>query len=293
MPIYVVTGKLGNGKTLLAVRRIQEALQAGRRVATNLDLHVAAMLPPDAGKPEQPVTVLRIPDKPKLQDLVAIGQGCDAVDESRYGLLVLDELAVWLNARSWADKDRQEVIDWLVHSRKLRWDVIFIVQNLNQLDKQVREALTEYLVTCKRLDRVRVPFFGWIGQLLTLGAWNGRVGRLHLGVVVYAAGSQQIQNALVVDRWFYRGTALFQAYDTEQVFRSDYPHGVFSYLPPWHTVGRYRQVVSVWKRVRVVLGLDPAPRTYPAKPPRLSPLLRLSPDVRWLAARRLVARGLL
>jgi len=289
MPIYVVTGKLGNGKTLLAVRKIQEALQAGRKVATNLDLRLEKMLPDS----DRFASVLRIPDKPTAADLNSIGKGCDAVDESRYGLLVLDELAVWLNARSWNDKERQGVIDWLVHSRKMRWEVIFIVQNLNQLDKQVREALTEYLVTCKRLDRVRVPFFGWIGQLLTLGAWNGRVGRLHLGVVVYAAGSQQLQSALVTDRWIYRGTGLFAAYDTEQVFRDDYPHGVFTYLPPWHMVGRYRHDVSLWQRLRVVLGLDTPRRSLPAKPPRLSPLLRLPPDLRWLAARRLVSRGLL
>jgi len=289
MPIYVVTGKLGNGKTLLAVRKIQEALQAGRKVATNLDLVVEHLLPED----HRGARVLRLPDKPTASDLDSIGLGCDTVDESAYGLLVLDELAVWLNARSWGDKERQSVIDWLVHSRKKRWDVIFIVQNLGQLDKQVRDSLTEYLVTCKRLDRVRVPFFGHIGQLLSLGAWNGRVGRLHLGVVVYAAGAQQLQNALVVDRWIYRGTALFAAYDTEQQFRSDYPHGTYTYLTPWHLVGRYSRKLTPWERLRVVLGLQSPPRIYPAKPPRLSPLLRLPPRLRWLATQRLVARGYL
>ena len=289
MSIYVVTGKLGNGKTLLAVRRIQEALENGRRIATNLDLRVEHLLEAS----NRTARVIRLPDKPTAEDLASIGKGCDGVDESRYGLLVLDELAVWLNARSWADKERQGVIDWLVHSRKMRWDVIFIVQHLGMLDKQVREALTEYLVTCKRLDRVRVPFFGLIGQLLTLGAWDGRVGRLHLGIVVYAAGAQSLQNALVTDRWLYRGTGLFSAYDTEQVFRSDYESGPYTYLPPWHVVGRYRQKVTLWDRVRVVLGLHTPERSYPAKPPRLSPLLRLPPEARWLAARHLVSRGFL
>jgi hypothetical protein len=175
----------------------------------------------------------------------------------------------------------------------MRWDVIFIVQHLSMLDKQVREALTEYLVTCKRLDRVRIPFFGWIGYLLTLGAWDGRVGRLHLGVVVYAAGAQSLQNALVTDRWLYRGTQLFAAYDTEQVFRSDYDSGPFSYLPPWQLVGRYRKAISMWTRILVLLGLQAAARTVPAKPPRLAPLLRLAPEARWLAARHLVSRGFL
>lgn len=302
MSVYVVTGKLGNGKTLLAVSRIREALRAGRRVATNLDLAVDAMMPSEFGRPRrsdgvakwyQPVSVTRIPDKPKLEDLDAIGQGCDGVDEARYGLLVLDELATWLNARSWADKERQGVIDWLIHSRKRRWDVILIVQHVNMLDKQVRESLVEYLVTCKRLDRVPVPFFGLIGRLLTLGAWDGRVGRLHLGVVVYAAGSQNLQNALITDRWIYRGNDLFAAYDTEQVFRADYPHGVFSYLSPWHTKGRYEVRQSPLQRLGVALGLLSAPSPRRDPPARLAPLLRLPADIRWCAARQLVQRGYL
>jgi len=233
--IYVITGKLGNGKTLLAVSRIRKYLQEGRRVATNLDLNLEHMLGPKVRK----VDAVRVPDKPTAADLEAIGLGCDSVDESRYGLLVLDELGSWLNSRDWGDKGRQGLIDFLIHSRKKRWDVIFIVQNQSMLDKQVRDALLEYLVTCKRLDKVRVPFFGIIGRVLTLGAWDGRIGRVHLGVVAYAAGSVVLSNALIVDRWFYRGTDLFKAYDTEQVFSSRYAHGLFSYLSPWHLVGRY------------------------------------------------------
>jgi len=288
MSIYIFTGKLGNGKSILAVSRIQAALKQGRRVATNLDLRLENMLPAD----NRDALVIRLPDKPTADDLDMLGKGCDSVDESRYGLLVLDELGSWLNARDWADKGRQQVINWLIHSRKMRWDVIFIVQHSNMLDKQVREALMEYLCTCKRLDRVRVPFFGLLGQILTLGAWNGRVGRLHMGVVTYAAGSLDQRNALVTDRWFYRGTALFNAYDTEQVFSSTYPHGPYSYLPPWHTTGRYLpRKVSFWQRLCEIVS-PPVRGPRPLPPPsRLAPLVKLPPDVRWMAARRLVNLG--
>ena len=292
MSIYVVTGKLGNGKTLLAVSRIREALKAGRRVATNLDLRLEHMLPAH----NRTADCIRLPDKPTVDDLEAIGKGCETVDESRYGLLVLDELGSWLNARDWADKGRQRVIDWLIHSRKRRWDVIFIVQHSNMLDKQVREALLEYLVTCKRLDKVRVPVIGRIGQVLSLGAWDGRVGRLHLGVVTYAAGSLDQRNALVVDRWLYRGTSLFASYDTEQVFSSAYPHGPFSYLPPWQVHGRYLEPDG-WRQrlnaIRVFLGIDPEPRRALRPVEALRPLRRLPPDMRWEAARRLVHSGFL
>lgn len=257
MSIYVVTGKLGAGKSLLAVSRIRHYLREGRRVATNLDLTLENML--DAHN--RAARVMRIPDKPTAGDLDAIGLGADILDESRYGLLVLDELGTWLNARSWGDKDRQGVIDWLIHSRKRRWDVILLVQNQSMMDKQVREALLEYLVTCKRLDKVKVPVLGALGKWLSLGAWNGCIGRVHLGVVVYAAGTAILANALVVERWLYRGVDLFRAYDTEQVFSSTYAHGLFSYLTPWHVVGRH--LPHVWtftQRVALVcaaFGLGP------------------------------------
>ncbi len=38
MPVYNVTGKLGGGKTLWAVKKAFDALRAGRIVASNVDL---------------------------------------------------------------------------------------------------------------------------------------------------------------------------------------------------------------------------------------------------------------
>lgn len=245
MSVYVVTGKLGAGKTLLCVNRIREYLLAGRRVATNLDLSVERLLPVTTRR----IDCVRVPDKPTAADFDSLGLGAPVRDESRNGLLVLDELGSWLNSREWQDGSRQAVIDWLIHSRKRRWDVCLIVQDVSMIDKQVRASLVEYLVTCKRLDRVRVPVLGRVGQVLTLGAWDGRVGRVHLGVCVYAAGAALLSNALVVDRWWYRGTALFSAYDTEQVFSSRYEHGVFCYRSPWDLVGRWLpRKVTAWER---------------------------------------------
>jgi len=38
MSVYFVTGKLGNGKTLVTVGRIRDAIRAGCKIATNLDI---------------------------------------------------------------------------------------------------------------------------------------------------------------------------------------------------------------------------------------------------------------
>jgi len=132
MPVYLVSGKLGAGKTLACVGRIQDAVRDGKRVATNLDLKLERLFSLHAGKPvrspqgiapAQAVQVLRVPDKPTAHDLDVIGMGNESMDESKNGVLVLDELGSWLNSREWADKSRQGVIDWLIHSRKKGWDV--------------------------------------------------------------------------------------------------------------------------------------------------------------------------
>ncbi len=44
MAVNFLTGKLGSGKTLCVVGKIRDYLKQGRRVATNLDLNLTAML---------------------------------------------------------------------------------------------------------------------------------------------------------------------------------------------------------------------------------------------------------
>lgn len=286
MTIYVVTGKLGAGKSLLAVSKIREYAAAGRRVATNLDLRVEHLLDP---RKRRVVDIRRIPDRPTVADLDALGLGCDQLDEKRTGLIVLDELATWMNARTWGDKNRQALIDWLVHSRKRRWDVIFLIQHASVLDKQVREMLMEYHVRCRRFDRVKLPVLSWLGELVTFGLWDGFLPRVHLGVVVYTEGGSS-QSPLVTDRWFYLGRDLYAAYDTEQVFSDTYPHGPFSYLTPWHLKGRYEPVRGLEAFALWCRGQLPEQRRTPrsgAISPRLAPMMKLPPDARWRVARNL------
>ncbi|HDX3040053.1 TPA: hypothetical protein ROA62_004731, partial [Escherichia coli] len=165
MAVYVVTGKLGSGKTLVSVSRIQERLAKGCPVATNLDLKLHNM--PMVGRYAKKTRVIRIPDKPSLNDLLAIGIGNTSYDESRNGLLVLDECGTWFNSRSWGDKDRQPVIDWFLHARKLGWDIIFLIQDISIMDKQARLALAEHVVYCRRSDKLNIPFVGSIMNLVS------------------------------------------------------------------------------------------------------------------------------
>ena len=83
-------------------------------------------------------------------------------------LVVLDECGTWLNTREWQDKSRQNLIDWMLHSRKKGWDIILIVQDLALIDKQVRTALCEFVVICRRLDRLSMPLVSPFAKLFGL-----------------------------------------------------------------------------------------------------------------------------
>jgi len=243
MAIYLVSGKLGAGKTLACVGVIRDALLDGRKVATNLDLKLDKMLPSRIGR-KSPLHCVRLPDKPNVDDLDFLGCGNDQMDESKNGIIVLDELASWLNSRTFNDKARAPVIDWLIHSRKHGWDVYFICQHIEQIDKQVRTSLVEYLVTCRRLDRLKIPFVGKLLQSLSAGYLSGNLPKLQVGVVRY--GTEQ--HAPIADRWVYQARDLYAAYNTRQVFSDSYDTGPFSYLSPWHLEG-WRHV-SLRQRLR-------------------------------------------
>ncbi len=234
MSTYLIEGKLGSGKSLSMVARMRDRLIAGVPVVTNIDLNLHELV----GVKSKKVRVIRIPDKPTVEHLHAIGIGNESYDERRNGMIVLDELATWLNARTFADPKRQAVIDWLVHSRKRGWDVYFLCQNINQIDKQVREALVEYRVTCRRLDRIGIPVLGPVIKAVTFGLVQPRLPQMHMAVVRYGVEA----NAIVADRWIYRARDLYRAYDTRQVFVDDPEQAPYSYLPPFYTHG--------WKRVR-------------------------------------------
>jgi hypothetical protein len=235
MPDYAITGKKGNGKSLVAVARIQDYLKKGLPVATNLDLKLHNLV----GKDNKTARVIRIPDHPTGADLAILGVANKTPNEELNGILVLDEMAIWSNSRDFKAANRQTLIDWLVQARKDGWDCYYLVQEINMVDKQIREGLFEHVVQCRRMDRLTIPILNGLSKFF-LGR-KASMPRVHIGFVRYGDGGSA---SLVVDRWVYRGTQYFSSYNTKQKFRSDYPHGPFSYLPPWFTHGRFRTSFS-------------------------------------------------
>jgi len=238
MPVYIVTGKLGAGKSLVAVSRIQEALNKGKKVATNLDLYLEHLIYPFAKK----TSVMRTSDIPTVEELEACGLGYDGdfKGDEHNGLMVFDECAKWLNSREYRDPSRKKLVDFMVHLRKRRWDLLLLIQDVQALDKQFRDLFAEHVVYCRRMDRYSVPFLSPVYKLFTGKPLNGI--RLHVGIVKYGEN----ESSPIVDRWWYRGNKLFDAYDTEQGFASE-SDGLRTILPPWYTWGRYHSKWDVYK----------------------------------------------
>lgn len=231
MAVYFVTGKLGAGKTLAAVGRIKDYLLKGAPVATNLDLRLDKLLTPY----KKNTQVYRLPDKPSIEDFEQLGKGNESYDEKKNGLIVLDECGTWFNSRSWNDKSRQQLIDWFLHARKLGWDIIFIIQNVQIVDKQARLALCEYMVVCRRADRfLKIPLVEPLFKAIF--GYQLPKPQFHLGIVKYGDSNDSI----TVDRWWYRGSDLYDAYDTKQAFTSNYPYSLYQLLPPYFSHGRYK-----------------------------------------------------
>ncbi len=220
MAVYIVTGVMGAGKTLAMVGRCRDYIQAGKPVATNISLNLDKLV---GKRITAPVYIL--PDRPCAQDLKWIGSVHETGREELNGALILDEAGAWLNSRQWADKGRQEFIDWMLHARKRGWDVYLVVQSIVMLDKQIREGLGEYHVICRRLDRLRIPVIGRLVEFLSLGFLSGKMPRIHMASVRYGLGPAGIS----ADTWTYQGKDLYDAYTTSQIMEHESP-GVHALL---------------------------------------------------------------
>lgn len=235
MADYVITGRKGNGKGLYAMLLIKEALQQGKRVATNMDVKIEQIL-----TSKSKATIYRLPDRPTEQDLIGIGRGQPGVVEEDNGLLVLDECSHFLSSRDWSDKSRQGILNWLTMSRKHGWDTYLTAQGVEQLDKQVRTCLVEYRVDLKRTDKWSIPIVTQISALFMGHDKALRFPKMHIAITKQGMD----RNAFQVATRFFRGTDLWPAYNTQQVFLDNsHPEacGAHSLLSPWHLVGRYEK----------------------------------------------------
>jgi hypothetical protein len=204
----IVQGVRGEGKSLYAVGRIQEYLLRGCPVATNLDLFLEHLLPDDNAS-----IAYRLPDKPRLVDfqLLPSAYELDYKLADKNGLIVLDELGLWLNCRNWNDKERQGLINWLLLSRKKHWDLLLLVQDVEMVDNQIKTTLCDYLVQASRTDRQKIPYLAPLMEFLGFRAF---FPKFHIYEGYY--GFVFTDKPQFVRR--FRGVDLYNGYDTNQLF---------------------------------------------------------------------------
>lgn len=187
--IALVTGPPGHGKSYYAVRKIAEAIRLGKPVATNIDLrrdwpeyiarrNLAMYVRPDA--------------KRRLlqhgRDLVHVSDDLDELFSIRLkgskegrGVMVLDEVHNWMNARTWNAQGRADAVRFMTQHRKLGWDVYLIAQQDTMIDSQVRGNF-ENRIRLRNLKKAHffgVPITGGVNLFLAIWEFFAAPGVVH------------------------------------------------------------------------------------------------------------------
>lgn len=233
MTVYFVTGGLGSGKGLAAMYKIRDYANNGVKIAGNLDVYLEHLCTNKNSK----LSYTRVPDRPTKHDLESLGSGNEGYDPYENSLLVLDELATWFNSRTWNEKGRAEILDWLLHSRKHGWDVILIVQSIETIDKQLIEGLMGNHVPMSDLSQINVPLIGRLWRQFSPKNRPLKLPKIHTGTVLY-------KNKVRADKWTFRGRDLYKTYDTKQIFNEVSPFNTHSMLSRWHLEGRYNTQIK-------------------------------------------------
>jgi hypothetical protein len=265
MADYIVSGQKGSGKSVIMIGRIQQTvLERKAMVATNMDLFLEYLFPPDV----KPV-IMRLPDRPTGADMVALGESTDSKNEKRFGDVILDELAIWLNAREWNDGGKRKgLLDYLVMSRKYHWNTFLLTQLLNSLDKQAR-GLLEHHISAGRTDRLRIPIIGWLlaifGRIFHIQA--DKLPQVHIGHITYGTGAGSLPAGQIITR----GKHLWKCYNTDQKYLDDYPHGTYCFVHGsvfFDTSGWSRHIADEWFNFTWVGRPTGWPTTRPIELPR-------------------------
>jgi len=182
--ITLITGTLGGGKTLYAVEEIAHHILRGGFVYTNIALKRDAIKKwiEEQGLCYDDTRVVILDGSSMEAFYSHVGRGTHEMPV----MVVFDEAAVaGLNARDW-NKQERDMLNFNVLIRKLDIRMLYIVQQAQFIDKQIR-ALCQVLVDCRNLKYYKIwgiiplplPLLIRVHHNLT---W-GKVAKTHSDVV--------------------------------------------------------------------------------------------------------------
>jgi len=155
--IELVTGTLGGGKTAFAVERVYEHLKRGGWVFTNVEVYpdkIAERLKSEGYVFDPARLVVLKGDCREYHKEVKRGTAESLV------MLVIDEAGLEMNSRDWA-KTSKEQLAFNTMARKLDIWLVYISQDANDVDKQVRRKADTVWV-CRNMKKCKlwgvIPF---------------------------------------------------------------------------------------------------------------------------------------
>jgi thymidine kinase len=152
-------GSLGSGKTSFAFERALEHLLKGGTVVTNIDFYpdvIAKWMHEEHGLKFDPERLIRCEDGGDVWKCAVKG------DDNLETMLLIDEAHVEHNARKWSDTTDQAVL-FNTMARKLKIHVVYITQDINNVDKQFRR-MAQMMWFCRNARHfqlfgiIRFPF---------------------------------------------------------------------------------------------------------------------------------------
>lgn len=183
--IELYTGFIGSGKSYHAVRRgtlIADAPAGKRWVVANFPIKkrkkFIAKLPIIKNRIKNKYVesrwIYKDNDELSPEYLVQLSMDMGWYGNEGSALLIIDEAGIMFNSRDWnvRPQQRKEWIQFLTQSRKLGYDVIFIVQDARMIDRQIRN-LAEYEVQHKKLNRWGLFKFLPFTLFAAIKFWNG------------------------------------------------------------------------------------------------------------------------
>jgi len=144
-------GSLGSGKTSFAFERALEHLIKGGTVVTNIEFYpdvIRKWMHEEHGLEFDPERLIRMEDGANSWECAV--KGTDKLET----MLLIDEAHVEHNARAW-DKTPAAQVLFNTMARKLKVHVVYITQDINNVDKQFRR-MAQVMWYCRNAAHLKI-----------------------------------------------------------------------------------------------------------------------------------------